>query len=357
MAMACQPNPAMPPLSPTPWLALGCPADCRGYELAVNLNFDTNDNGRADARDAYWNAGAGWEPLGNPSEAFSGIFDGGGHHIKNLHINNSGQNYVGLFGITASGSVVKRIGLVNAYVHSGRGIASVGALAGQNGGDISNSYAEGRKVSGGGNTGGLVGMNYNGKIIASYATVSTVRGRTYASHAGGLVGSTIHGKIAASFATGKARGMLVGGLVGLNIHGTITTSYATGNVYSDIAAQFKGGLVGQNGGKVTKSYAIGTGCITGKNVSGGTVTRSYWNSDVSSSCRSSFGKGKTLSELQAPTGYTGIYAGWNVDLDNDGRRDDPWDFGSSSQYPILKYGNISIAAQTTDPGAERPTPP
>ena len=35
-------------------------------------------------------------------------------------------------------------------------------------------------------------------------------------------------------------------------------------------------------------------------------------------------KAKTTSELQSPTGYTGIYADWNVDLDGDGARDDPW---------------------------------
>ena len=53
--------------------------------------------------------------------------------------------------------------------------------------------------------------------------------------------------------------------------------------------------------------------------------------------------GKTTAELQAPTGYTGIYAEWLIDLDNADRDfdittgvDDYWDFGTSSQYPALK---------------------
>ena len=41
---------------------LGCPDYCRGYELAADLDFDSNGNGRADAADAYWNGGVGWDP-------------------------------------------------------------------------------------------------------------------------------------------------------------------------------------------------------------------------------------------------------------------------------------------------------
>ena len=61
---------------------------------------------------------------------------------------------------------------------------------------------------------------------------------------------------------------------------------------------------------------------------------------------------KTTSELQTPTEYgtdPAIYSGWNIDVDNgfargvddgsaagDTTADDPWDFGTSSQYPVLK---------------------
>ena len=53
--------------------------------------------------------------------------------------------------------------------------------------------------------------------------------------------------------------------------------------------------------------------------------------------------GKTTSQLQTPTGYTGIYADWDNDLDNaDGDddtgtgADDFWDFGGDSDYPLNK---------------------
>ena len=48
------------------------------------------------------------------------------------------------------------------------------------------------------------------------------------------------------------------------------------------------------------------------------------------------GTGQTTAQLQAPTGYSGIYADWNVDLNNDGTSDDPWHFGTDAQYPALK---------------------
>jgi hypothetical protein len=101
-----------------------------------------------------------------------------------------------------------------------------------------------------------------------------------------------------------------------------------------------GGLVGRNGGTITASYATGTvpegferSGLAGHN--GGRVTASYWDTDTSGVLLSAAGAAKSTAELQAPIGYTGIYQNWNVDLDGDGRADDPWSFGTSSDYPTL----------------------
>ena len=57
-------------------LGIGCPdSGCNGYELVADLDFDTNNNGRADAGDTYWNGGAGWEPI----DLRGSTFDGGGY--------------------------------------------------------------------------------------------------------------------------------------------------------------------------------------------------------------------------------------------------------------------------------------
>ena len=51
----------------------------------------------------------------------------------------------------------------------------------------------------------------------------------------------------------------------------------------------------------------------------------------------------TTSELQMSESYTGIYSTWNIYVDNERGgndlttgRDDPWNFGTSSEHPTLK---------------------
>ena len=56
---------------------------CEGYELAANLDFNTdgstptptNPTG-ANTGDTYWNGGAGWLPIGDATNAYIGQFDG-----------------------------------------------------------------------------------------------------------------------------------------------------------------------------------------------------------------------------------------------------------------------------------------
>ena len=63
----------------------------------------------------------------------------------------------------------------------------------------------------------------------------------------------------------------------------------------------------------------------------------YWDTTSSGLTNSACASGKTTSELQTPTGYTGIFAAWDFDIDGDGADDEIWDFGTASQYPILRY--------------------
>ena len=69
----------------------------------------------------------------------------------------------------------------------------------------------------------------------------------------------------------------------------------------------------------------------------GTITASYWDTSTSGQTASDGGIGKTTSQLQAPTGYTSIYANWNVDIDGNAGGDNPWDFGTESHYPKINY--------------------
>ena len=186
---------------------LGCVLECRGYELMANLDFDTDGDGDVDADDAYWNNGAGWNPIGRSGADYRATFEGNGHTIHNLFIDQPSTNYAGLFGYTDWKSVIRHVGLTRVDL---RARTHVGGLVGNNLGTITASFVTGH-VSGLGNVGGLVGINYR-SVRTSYAAVR-VSGRT---SVGGLVGRTTgNSLVETSYATGYVSGTSsVGGLVG-----------------------------------------------------------------------------------------------------------------------------------------------
>ena len=291
-------------------------------------------------------------------------------------VSGQGDNFGGLAGVNsgtitdsyATGSVSSSVsssnfadvgGLVGANEIDGKIITSYatggvsgqgdnfGGLAGVNAGVIAASYATG-SVSGNGyaDVGGLVGENESeGKIITSYAT-GGVSGQ--GDNFGGLAGVN-SGVIAASYATGSVSGngyADVGGLVGDNRYtGVITAAYAEGSVSG--RADRYGGLLGSNQGVVTVCFSTGGvpqrgGGLIGSNGNYGTVANCYWDTETSDQSDSAGGDGKTTADLRSPTGYTGAYADWNVDLDGDGSSDDPWRFGSATEYPVLNLGTLDI---------------
>ena len=300
-------------------LACGGLVGCVGYELLANLDFDTDGDGTVDSDDDYWNNGAGWMPIKTPTigsiTPYSAIFEGNGHTITNLFIDSS-ENDIGLFGETTSSAVIRNLELVAVQV---TGTDNVGGLVGSNGGAVSGCYATG-KVSGDDDVGGLVGANLDdGSVSAGYSTVQV---------------------------TGDDR---VGGLAGSN-SGEVTAAYATGRVVGDFEA---GGLIGRNSGDVNVSYATGLvsgrstiGGLIGWNASGGAITDSFWDSDTSGRTTGFSGQAKTTAELQLPTAASGIYSTWNPDLDGDSMNDDPWDFGTSSQYPVLSVDTNGVGGAT-----------
>ncbi len=364
---------------------MGCasgPAACKGYELAGSLDFN-DDASYADVatNKTAWTTGDGWEPIGGSSGQFAGTFDGNGHTISNLYVNASGS-YAGLFArIATTAGAVRNVGVASGSVTaSGSGEAFAGGIAGKNVGVITDSWANvtvsAESTGSNAHAGGLVGSAEDGSaILRSFALgyVKADAGGDQHSFAGGLVGRNTD-RIGASFATGnvladsnsgtggstKGYDAYAGGLVGENNGGTVTASYATGDAKANrdstrVGADSNGGgLAGRAWrGTIEYSYSLGTAST---DVSGGsnnvsnklggligqarddpTVTDSYWDTDTSGLTASDRGTGKTTEELKAPTGYTGIYATWNVDYDNDDATDDPWHFGTASDYPRLRH--------------------
>ena len=315
-----------------------------------------------------------WQ-IGGLAGASSGTITDSGASGNVSQVTERGGGLVGLLRASISGSIAS--GDVS-------GVRFIGGLVGSVSSTdtirISESVASG-DVTGKQYIGGLVGTASGLTVIesshASGAVTSTTAVTNDTAYAGGLVGNNT-GLIRNSHASGATTGVhRVGGLVGSQ-HGAIITSYASGAVTGEGIAI--GGLVGYSeaadsiipdpssvlasyaSGRVTSGSVAGSALTTGGLIGiaqpsytpfgassllpGARFTSNYWDTQSSGQStgvgayHGSGVTGQTSSELRTPTGYTGIYAAWNVGMDTGDTvvaGHDPWDFGASSAYPMLRF--------------------
>lgn len=336
-----------------------------------------------------YNSGIGWIPIGSTfSEPFKGSFEGNNLTISNLYINSSNQ-MSGLFGVTDNASIsnltlsnvnvtssqsitgalggYSLYGTVNNIQVSGTvaGVQQVGGLFGRIFESVIINSSSSANVTGQGTMGGLIGNSIGsisqiGRIENSYCTGDVIG---TGSGVGGLVGSS-YINIYSSYATGNVTGVsVIGGLVGENF-ALINQSFSTGSVLGNL--NWTGGLVGhnRNGSSVVDSYAAGsvtgrftTGGLVGENsttivrsfafgsvsliprlpsygeiggfvaINTGTITNSYWNTELSGQATSAGGTAKTLEELSQMSTFTG----WDFT--------DTWQMTEGATLPWLK--NVS----------------
>ena len=138
----------------------------------------------------------------------------------------------------------------------------------------------------------------------------------------------------------------VGGLVGNN-WGTVSNSYATGSV---TGLKYAGGLVGCNSfGTVRKSYS--TSNVTGTYHSGGLVGLLYggtvnndcfWDIETSGMDASYGGIGKNTTEMQDITTFSD--SGWNITIVANPSMRNPsyiWNIVDDETYPFLSWQSVS----------------
>ncbi|MFZ0034381.1 MAG: GLUG motif-containing protein [Sedimentisphaerales bacterium] len=335
--------------------------------------------------------------------AFTGVFDGNGHTISNLTIDTLGaeNSYLGLFGKIGTGSQIKNLGIENFNITGGDGSCSLGGLAGDSDGNISNCYSTG-DVNGGKSSfylGGLAGVTGGGTISDCYSA-GTVTGGNNSTHLGGLVGWN-SGTISNCFSTDAVAGgngsWNLGGLAGWNELSTISNCFATGTVAGGTVSYYLGGLVGENHNTISKCYSTGavtgtaylggltghsdgtisncystasvtgqsgseyigglegvnagdtnncysTGVVTGSIDVGGlvgfnndTITACFWDTTTSGQATSAGGTGKTTSEMKTESTFTN--AGWNfVNI---------WRIREGVSYPKLNMSSYSGGSGTT----------
>ena len=251
-------------------------------------------------------------------------------HVSGVNV--SGWNNVG--GLVGFGEEVniRSAGVSDGNVSGdldvdGYGAYFIGGLVGYGpGADIRYAYVSGTDVSGRSDIGGLAGYGAYTDIRYAYVSGTDVSGdRTV----GGLVASGWAADIRYAYVfggsvTGENE---VGGLVGYGQLSQIHYSYAATGLVPG-SGNHIGGLIGNANNQTT-------------------VHSTYWDTQVSGQSASFGGVGYTATQLQSPTGFTGIYADWgNLRCDpNTGEvteTADPgapfiplWDLGTSSQYPAL----------------------
>jgi len=175
--------------------------DTKYWTIDAHCNFSSYDDNEAYCEDNggtwYEDYNAGWRPIGNDTNFFTGSFNGNGHTISNLYSywSDLGGRGIGLFGYS-SGNITN-IGVVDANLS---GEQYIGGIVGYNTGVVSNCYADATVYATVFYAGGLVGENTgeNAVISNSYAMGSVTAGWDY-----------------------------FGGFVGYNDVGTITNSYST----------------------------------------------------------------------------------------------------------------------------------
>ncbi len=256
-----------------------------------------------------------WQPIGtSSSDIFKCYFNGNGWTISGLTINRS-SSFQGLFGYTCN-AVIENLGLVNINVTGG---GNTGGLVGYVSGldsRINQCYTSG-VVNGGNDVGGLVGNHYASN--SSEPTITT------------------------SYSTATVSGNnCVGGLLGRNELGSyIADCYAVGEVNGNANV---GGLTGgiYNGSKILRSYAIGavngvenTGGIAGYQYGANFVELTYWNTETSGQENSIGGAGRTTQQMTYP--YSNTYSNWDFNqvwVTDSG--------GHNEGYPYLSWQSIIV---------------
>jgi hypothetical protein len=291
----------------------------------------------------YWNAGAGWIPIGNETVKFTGTYDGNNLIIADLFLDRTATPYNGLFGYAENASLTG-IGLVNMNIRGGSDEHFT--VATYDGGLV--GYASATVITDCYTTGSIRGFNTVGGLAGGVASGSKVK-RSYSSavvggteNLGGFIGSIADSEVAFCFSKGDVIGTgKLGGFVGHNA-GTIADCYVLG---SNVTGSAKAaGFVGNSDGVILRSYSNAT--LLGDSKNGfaadgvGNITNSFWDvendgMDTSVENDVSFGAiGKTSEQLKKL--QTFLSAEWDF---KDGAGDDIWNIGNgrNSGYPYFNW--------------------
>jgi uncharacterized protein (TIGR02145 family) len=241
-----------------------------------------------------------WDPLGDNTNRFNGIYDGNYYNITNLTIDRVNNSRQGLFGVISGNAEFHNVILLNADVI---GYQDVGGLIGLSiNGDhqvISNCYVEGNLFAE--DYGGLIigyGNDYQSLTISNSAAYGTV---SINDTSGGVLAGSLSVSSSSKpnkaiidncYASGNVQGVgsegtSLGGFIGVIARGgtersTITNSFSRANVTTGRSSTIIGGFIGyMESVDAVNIYA--TGSVTGPSgARGGLIGSAYWTSILGS---------------------------------------------------------------------------
>ena len=298
--------------------AVGVPAfNFSGRTISLGADIDLsvygdpdNDNPATAALAAQWNDGKGWIPIGelglyynyeegdylpDPYSGFGGIFDGAGHTISGLYINDEQLWGAGLFGNVAT--AVKNINITEAKITSG---IYAGVISGSITGSITNCIFEGI-ISGSANdatrggvggiaghvTGNIVNCTFKGSVSGSVNYTIGVEEVCVGGIAGYAYGSIADCSFSGTVNSSGDEFVCAGGIAGY-VYGSISNCSFSGTVSGTSENGWVGGIAGDVYGRVEGCHSMGTvdgfgeyiGGIAGAVGQSGIVKNSYSTCNV-----------------------------------------------------------------------------
>ncbi len=235
-----------------------------------------------------------WIPIGasfgDVSVVYTGTFDGAGHTVSGLYSNSDEAVGVGMFGYVGVGAWIKNVNVTASYIE---GPDSVGAIAGENAGMITDcSVSHGKIIGGftengvggivGRSTGYISGCNNSADAFVMDGYCGGIAGRTDGAvcnsrnsgdvisvmgSAGGIAAEAQY--ISKCINTGSVSGSYATGGIAGKLNGSIYDSLSYGDLFTDTEADGYygvGALVGVFGTGTlencyfTESYLDAVGC-------------------------------------------------------------------------------------------------
>ena len=298
----------------------------------------------------------------------------------NVTIDAAGVSIVGGLLGDGQGSTVSSSSVV-AHSISGGSLNIGGLLGWGRGSTVSSSSVVAHSISGSQYIGGLIGWGGGSTVSSSSVVAHSISGSR---NIGGLIGWGAGSTVSSSSVVAHSisgSGDFVGGLLGWGQSSTVSSSSVVAHSIS--GSQYIGGLIGRGqsstvssslvlGGSLSATSDVGgivgaSGVINNIHVNPRGVSNSYWSiifTDARQLSTNTFGANKSVTEIQSPTTFTGIYADWAngwCDLATGEFTTSPthslatagggdtyraWDLGNSMQYPAMTcFGDRLTPAQ------------